>query len=212
VAYTYFLYNKITDEKYYGARYACGCNPKELWITYFSSSKLVTQRIQEYGKSSFEFEVRKVFTTAKEARDWEERVLRRLDVLHRDDWLNQNICGKFLKDGPKPLLQRQKISKALKGRKKSEVAKRRMRAFWATHRHKCSIADYVASAEERQRISERMQGNTHAAGKRSEEFREKRRNFQTGKPAWNKGLRGRKYRPRQEAVIDSLIVSGRERH
>ena len=98
MAYTYYLKNKITGEKYYGVRYAKDCNPAELWVTYFSSSKVVARRIASYGNDSFEFEIRKVFETGQQARNWEERVLRRLDVLRRPDWLNQNVCGKFLKE------------------------------------------------------------------------------------------------------------------
>ncbi len=111
--YTYYLRNKITGEKYYGVRYAKGCKPAELWTTYFSSSKVVARRIASYGKDSFEFEVRKVFATAQQARNWEERVLRRLGILHRADWLNQNVCGKFLKEGPKSLETRRKLSTAV---------------------------------------------------------------------------------------------------
>ena len=59
MAYTYYLKNKITGEKYYGVRYANGCNPTELWVTYFSSSKRVAQRIREHGRDSFVFEVRR---------------------------------------------------------------------------------------------------------------------------------------------------------
>lgn len=110
--YTYFLRNRITGEKYYGVRYAAGCDPAELWVTYFSSSKVVKRRIAEYGKDSFEAEVRKSFATGRQARNWEERVLRRLNVLRRSDWLNQNVCGKFLKEGPKSLETRKKMSKA----------------------------------------------------------------------------------------------------
>src|SRR5271157_105028 len=92
--YTYFLRCKPTGEKYYGVRYARGCDPADLWKTYFSSSRQVFQRIQQYGKDGFEFEVRKIFATAALAQSWEEKVLRRLDALHRTDCRNQNVGGK----------------------------------------------------------------------------------------------------------------------
>ena len=97
--YTYFLKNKVTGEKYYGVRYARGCHPSDLWTTYFSSSKQVAERIIKYGASSFDFEVRKVFSSPQTARTWEEKVLRRMKVLSYLDWLNRGICGKFFKDG-----------------------------------------------------------------------------------------------------------------
>lgn len=100
IPYTYYLINTITGEKYYGVRYANNCNPSELWVTYFSSSKYVKALIELYGLDSFKHEIRKTFNSPKEARDWEEKVLRRLNVLNSDIWLNRNICGKYLKEGP----------------------------------------------------------------------------------------------------------------
>lgn len=141
--YTYFLRNVVTGEKYYGVRYANGCDPAELWVTYFSSSKLVAQRIQEHGQSSFEFEVRKVFSTAKQARSWEERVLRRLNVIHREDWLNQNICGKFLKEGPHSQKHRERLAEA-------------MRQSWS--RGDFAEVVYRHTEEKRRAISRRLKG------------------------------------------------------
>src|ERR1700674_5677514 len=94
--YTYYLKNRVTGEKYYGVRYAVGCDPSELWVTYFSSSKWVKDRISKYGSSSFDFEVRKTFDSVKTALAWEEKVLRRLNVTKNDSWLNQNVCGRHL--------------------------------------------------------------------------------------------------------------------
>ncbi len=142
--YTYYLRNKITNEKYYGVRYAKNCDPSELWATYFSSSKIVAGRIASYGKDSFEFEVRKVFATAQQARNWEERVLRRLDILHRTDWLNQNVCGKFLKDGPKSPKTRKKLASAT-------------RADWE-RRKKVGWHRPAFTKEERATISKRLTG------------------------------------------------------
>jgi hypothetical protein len=142
MAYTYYLRNKITGEKYYGVRYAKNCDPVELWETYFSSSKLVAERIKEYGVSSFDFEIRRVFLTPKQARDWEERVLRRLDVLHRVDWLNQNICGKFLKEGPQS----------------PEHIFKRVRRMIITNNKKGWPKRGSLSDMERQKVSERFKG------------------------------------------------------
>jgi hypothetical protein len=51
----------------------------------------VHKLIQQYGKDSFTFEVRKIFDDPKQAVAWEQRVLRRLKVLEKDDWLNSSI-------------------------------------------------------------------------------------------------------------------------
>ena len=115
IPYTYYLINKITGEKYYGVRYAAGCNPSELWHTYFSSSKYVKKLIKMHGKDSFNYEVRRTFDSPSEARNWEERVLRRLDVIHSDIWLNKNVCGKFLKEGPQSAEHKEKRLSKIRG-------------------------------------------------------------------------------------------------
>ena len=115
IPYTYFLFNKITGQKYYGVRYANNCTPEELWCTYFSSSKYVKELLETHGKDSFEYEVRKTFKTAHEARSWEERVLRKLDILNNDIWLNKNVCGKFLKEGPQSKEHKEKRLAKIRG-------------------------------------------------------------------------------------------------
>ena len=95
--YTYHLYNKVTQQHYYGVRYnniAKGWTPDEdLWVKYFSSSNKVKALIEQYGKDSFEYEVRKVFDTVSEACQYEDEVLRRLHIFGNDKWLNENIAG-----------------------------------------------------------------------------------------------------------------------
>lgn len=115
IPYTYYLINKITGEKYYGVRYASGCNPSELWCTYFSSSKYVKALIEMHGKDSFHYEVRRTFSSASSARNWEERVLRKLNVIHNDVWLNKNVCGKFLKEGPQTKEHKEKRLSKIRG-------------------------------------------------------------------------------------------------
>jgi hypothetical protein len=47
------------------------------------------QLITEYGVESFEIEIRRTFTNADAARDWEERVLCRLKVNQNSKWINK---------------------------------------------------------------------------------------------------------------------------
>jgi hypothetical protein len=90
LAYTYLILNKINGKWYYGIRYAKGCNPSELFNTYFSSSKYVKNDIALYGKSNFHYEVRKTFANILTARNWEYNVLRRMKAKTRSDCYNQN--------------------------------------------------------------------------------------------------------------------------
>ena len=52
IPYTYLLTHVQTGKKYYGVRFAKGCNPSDLFITYFTSSKYVKSLIEEYGIES----------------------------------------------------------------------------------------------------------------------------------------------------------------
>jgi hypothetical protein len=90
MAYTYLVKCLPTNEYYYGVRYAKNSRPDDLWVKYFTSSKVVKQRIDLFGKQQFAVEVRKVFSTAKDAMVWEDRVLRRLKVVDRINWLNRH--------------------------------------------------------------------------------------------------------------------------
>jgi hypothetical protein len=86
--YTYLLKHVPTNTFYYGCRYAAGCNPLDFWVKYTTSSKKVKELIKRYGKDSFTFEIRKTFRDIDECRVWESKVLRRLKVVSRSDFIN----------------------------------------------------------------------------------------------------------------------------
>jgi len=122
IPYTYYIIHRPTGLRYYGVKVAKHkrniANPATFWVTYFTSSKKVHELIKEYGKDSFDVEVRRTFHTANEALSWEANVLRKLDVMNRSDWINGNIKGVFNINAPKTQEHKQKISNALKGVKK----------------------------------------------------------------------------------------------
>lgn len=92
--YSYHLYHKQTGKHYYGIRFAKNCNPSDLWVNYFSSSKVIKAMIIVYGKDSFTITVRKIFNDSAAALLWEHRVLTKLDAASRDDWINRHNGGK----------------------------------------------------------------------------------------------------------------------
>jgi hypothetical protein len=94
IPFTYLLKHISTNKYYYGVRYRKGCHPKDLWKTYFTSSKKVKGLIKRYGKKSFKFEIRKIFKNPNQAINWEYKVLKRMKVIYRNDFLNQtdNKC------------------------------------------------------------------------------------------------------------------------
>jgi hypothetical protein len=73
---------------YYGVRYSKECNPKELWVTYFTSSKYVKNYVALYGNPDL-VEIRKTFNNSSDARKWEHKVLKRINAVTRQDFLNK---------------------------------------------------------------------------------------------------------------------------
>lgn len=134
IPYTYHLYNRVTDQHYYGVRYGEGCHPSDLWVTYFSSSKHVKKLIKEHGIDSFDYEVRQVFDDPIEAIEWETKVLIKLKVRQRTDWLNRiDQPGPTDPRRPRSPEHRQKISENNKkrvpfmlGRKRTDEWKKLM--------------------------------------------------------------------------------------
>ena len=90
--FTYYVAWTKLDKHYYGVKYAIGCNPSDLWTTYFTSSKLVEQYRLEHGEPDI-IEVRKTFDNSLDAVTWEKNVLMKLNVVNNDKWLNQVISG-----------------------------------------------------------------------------------------------------------------------
>ena len=88
IPFTYLLKHLPTNKYYYGVKFKKNCNPNDLWTKYFTSSKKVKKLIKKYGKKSFIFEIRKIFKTAQQAIIWEHKVLRRMKVIYRNDFLN----------------------------------------------------------------------------------------------------------------------------
>ena len=87
--YTYLIGWSELDRWYYGVRYAIACKPDDLWVSYFSSSKIVKQFREEYGDPDI-IKVRKCFENPGQAREWEEKVLKRMKVVVSEKWLNEN--------------------------------------------------------------------------------------------------------------------------
>jgi hypothetical protein len=92
--YTYLIKHIPSGMVYYGVRWKnikLKLTPEQdFWKHYFTRSKLVANLIEDTGKDSFVFEVRKTFDTVQQARDWETKVLRRMKVLTKPDvWLNR---------------------------------------------------------------------------------------------------------------------------
>lgn len=93
--YVYLIIHKTSGKMYYGSRYSSDCDPSDLWVTYFSSSKIIHELIDVYGKEDFVYKVRKTFKNKDEALDHEFKVLRRTQLHKHKDYLNRNISTGF---------------------------------------------------------------------------------------------------------------------
>lgn len=126
--YTYLIGWTKQNKYYYGVQYGTTSEPTNLWKNYFTSSELVKDFRNKYGEPDL-VEVRKIFLNAEAAKAWELKVLKRLKVVLREDFLNQNAApGPPVKTvGSKLSLEtKQKISIALKGRKKSKEHRKKL--------------------------------------------------------------------------------------
>lgn len=90
IPYTYLLKFLPTGQYYYGVRFAEHCYPSELFTTYFSSSRIIGRLIAEYGTSAFEFQIRRTFNNKISARDWEQKLLIKVNAASNPTFLNQS--------------------------------------------------------------------------------------------------------------------------
>jgi hypothetical protein len=86
--YTYLIGWSKNKKYYYGVRYSKKSHPDDLWQTYFTSSKHVKEYMIEHGSPDI-IKIRKIFDDVDSARKWETRVLKKLSVKDREDFLNQ---------------------------------------------------------------------------------------------------------------------------
>lgn len=93
-AYSYLIGWSSLNKYYYGVRTAKGCQPNDLWVKYFTSSKTVKRYRIEHGEPDI-VEVRRLHPSREVALKWEETVIRRLKVVKDNGWLNLQNAGKF---------------------------------------------------------------------------------------------------------------------
>lgn len=93
--YTYLIGWASRDMWYYGVRYAIGCKPSDLWVTYFTSSTFVARTREMFGEPDV-VQVRNTYgNNAKLARHCEDKVLRRMNVVGSSRWLNRSMNNSF---------------------------------------------------------------------------------------------------------------------
>jgi hypothetical protein len=99
--YTYLIGWAKYKKYYYGVRYAKDCNPLDLWVTYFTSSKEVKKFAKKHGDPDI-IKVRKTFNNRDNAIRWEAKVIDKINAHLREDFLNKvNPLNGFMPDNSK---------------------------------------------------------------------------------------------------------------
>jgi len=142
-AYTYLIGWSSFGKFYYGVRFAKGCSPDELWVSYFTSSKHVKRFAKLNGPPDI-VQIRRTFDSIDAARAFESKVLKRIRKIDESKWLNKtdnisipsgraNTKGKTYEEiyGPEKAailreLRRITFGKSSTGRKHSEETKAKM--------------------------------------------------------------------------------------
>jgi hypothetical protein len=168
--YTYLIGWSVHNKWYYGVRFANysekdTANPSELWVAYFTSSRHVQKFREENGDPDI-IQIRKTFSSKESARLWGHKVLRRMRVTLREEFLNKSdaISIPSQKGIPKPPGHGVKIGNFHRGRKRNEETRKKI----------SEVAKKRVQTEE-------------ANKKRSEKLK--------GRVTWNKGLSGYKRGP-----------------
>lgn len=123
IPYTYLIGWSIHNKWYYGSETSSGrkiANPKNLWTIYFTSSKHVKKFRETYGEPDI-IQIRKIFKDRKTTLLWEENVLRKMNVVQQDIWLNK--CDMSAPYPPKlnALLASKKAIEKIKGKTYEEI-------------------------------------------------------------------------------------------
>lgn len=166
--FAYHLFHLPTRRHYYGIRYRKGCHPSDLWTKYFSSSKKVHELIEDYGRDSFEFEVRRTFETGKEALEWEEKFLTRIDAAGREDWINESNGGKtFRPPRTHTRKTRKKIAAKITGLERSEETKRKQADAAIVWNAKRKASGWKMPRDSVEKRAEKLRGRKRPASVKS---------------------------------------------
>lgn len=184
--YTYLIGWPKLNVWYYGVRYAEGCHPKDLWTTYFTSSKYVTEFVKIHGEPTYR-KVRRTFTieTIPAARLWEHRVLRRMKVVQKAEWLNKNdrMAPPLMRgdDNPSKLPGvGKKISDALTGVPKSDEHKKNLSLSHIDGKLSGKTYEEIHGDVRAQELKE-LRAKSSAAWERTIEYKKNSANGQRGK-------------------------------
>lgn len=160
IPYTYLITEISTGIRYYGSQYGKNADPNNLGDKYISSSLVLKPKILA-NPANFKFEVRKIFTRPEDAVKWEHKVLRRLNVIHREDWYNDSNGTEHRQDWN---VLREK-NKAKYGKEHWLQTKEILNKQHATNLERYGVENVVQNEEvirKKERTNQKRYGNKHA--------------------------------------------------
>lgn len=89
IPFTYVIGWSKHRKFYYGAKYAQGCHPNDLWTTYFTSSKYVAEYRKENGEPDI-IKIHRIFSDKDSCVLFETRYLTRIDAQNNPLFLNES--------------------------------------------------------------------------------------------------------------------------
>lgn len=122
--YTYLIGWTAHNKWYYGVRYSQKSDDNDLWEKYFTSSSYVRECVQRWGDPDY-IKIRRTFRSAELAIKCEARVIRKLKLYERDNFLNKAYSGAIHYDEE----VRKKISEAAKRPRSQAFKKARSEAM-----------------------------------------------------------------------------------
>lgn len=163
-------------------------HPSELWRTYFTSSKHVKEFRRINGEPDV-IEIRKLFDCKEKAVLWESKVLKKMDVIHNDKWLNRTD-NEAIRDGSRREYG-EPWNKGLTGTKRSiESIEKQKNSITGKKRGKYNIIETEEKKDRRAELSIAMKGNKIAKGNRySDEEKLKRSLANLGTNWWTDGIK-----------------------
>ena len=93
MAYVYKITFLPTNQYYIGYRGSKNATPSDLFVTYFTSSKVIANLIKEHGVNKFVKEILAEFATGVEAYEYEQQLLREHDVEANTQMLNKRLTS-----------------------------------------------------------------------------------------------------------------------
>ncbi len=90
--FTYIIGWSQNKKFYYGAKYARGCHPNDLWTTYFTSSKYVKEFIRENGEPDI-IKIHRTFEDKDSCITFEHYYLHKIDAKNNTLFLNESNGG-----------------------------------------------------------------------------------------------------------------------